>query len=168
MGIPHGPSLSRHPSTELIRFAYSSYRAQMVRRENGRWSIAGMTALHRPHNLGILARNESRREAGAMNSQGDDQDVLDGIENQLRTEDPWLIANFLAFNSVTPSIRPPNGWYWSTPHAGDRRTDRPARTDRPDRTDRRAKERRAALILLVIMLALIAILIAALVWSLLS
>jgi hypothetical protein len=94
-----------------------------------------------------------------MNSQGDEQQVLDSIESQLRTEDPRLIACFLAFNCVTPPIKPLNGWYRSAPHAGHRRTDRPARTDR------RAKAGTAELVLLAIAFMMFAVLIAALVWS---
>jgi Protein of unknown function (DUF3040) len=94
-----------------------------------------------------------------MNSQGDEQQVLDGIESQLRTEDPRLIACFLAFNSVTPPIKPLTGWYRSTPRTGHRHTDRPARTDR------RAKAGTAELALLAIAFIMFAVLVAALVWS---
>jgi hypothetical protein len=53
-----------------------------------------------------------------MNSQSDEQQVLCGIESQLRTEHPQLIASFLAFNGVTPPIKPLNGCYRSTPCTG--------------------------------------------------
>ena len=45
--------------------------------------------------------------------------VLNAVESQLRTEDPQLIACFMAFNSVTRPIRPADGW--DRPAAGEER-----------------------------------------------
>ncbi|MCW2935209.1 MAG: hypothetical protein JWM19_6171 [Actinomycetia bacterium] len=36
--------------------------------------------------------------------------VLSAVESQLRTEDPQIIACFMAFNSVTRPIRPVDDW----------------------------------------------------------
>lgn len=82
-----------------------------------------------------------------MNSRGDDQLVLDAIENQLRTEDPRLIAFFLAFNGASPPIKPLNA------------------RSRPERRDRPAKAGMAELVLLAIAFTLLAAVIATLVWS---
>jgi hypothetical protein len=41
-----------------------------------------------------------------MKSHDGEKAVLHVIESQLRTEDPRLVANFLAFNSVTPQVKP--------------------------------------------------------------
>jgi hypothetical protein len=40
-----------------------------------------------------------------MKSSDGDKAALHAIESQLRTEDPGLVANFLAFNSVTPQVK---------------------------------------------------------------
>jgi hypothetical protein len=45
-----------------------------------------------------------------MNARDHQQVVLNAIENQLRTEDPELIADFMAFNSIGPPIKPLPGW----------------------------------------------------------
>lgn len=44
-----------------------------------------------------------------MNSRDGEKVVLRAIESQLRTEDPQLVACFLAFNSVTPGDEPQEG-----------------------------------------------------------
>ena len=45
-----------------------------------------------------------------MRSADDDHAVLNAVESQLRTEDPQIIACFMAFNSVTRPVRPPGDW----------------------------------------------------------
>ncbi|MCW2930455.1 MAG: hypothetical protein JWM19_1417 [Actinomycetia bacterium] len=45
-----------------------------------------------------------------MRSADDDHAVLNAVESQLRTEDPQIIACFMAFNSVTRPARPPDDW----------------------------------------------------------
>ena len=45
-----------------------------------------------------------------MKSPDDDNVVLNAVESQLRTEDPQIIACFMAFNSVTRPARPPDDW----------------------------------------------------------
>ena len=40
-----------------------------------------------------------------MRPPDDEHMVLNAVESQLRTEDPQLIASFMAFNSVTRTIR---------------------------------------------------------------
>jgi hypothetical protein len=45
-----------------------------------------------------------------MRSADDDHAVLNAVESQLRSEDPQIIACFMAFNSVTRPIRPPGDW----------------------------------------------------------
>lgn len=94
-----------------------------------------------------------------MTSQGNEQEVLDGIENQLRTEDPRLIACFLAFNCDWPPTKRLNGWYWSTPRTGHRHIDQPARTHRS------AKAGTTDLVFLAIAFTMLAVLVATLVWS---
>lgn len=93
-----------------------------------------------------------------MTSKGDEQEVLDGIENQLRTDDPWLIACFLAFDCTPSPTKPLDGWSRSTPHTGHRHIDRPARTNRP------AKVGATELALLAIAFTMLAVLVVTLVW----
>jgi Protein of unknown function (DUF3040) len=58
-----------------------------------------------------------------MSSHDDEQAVLHAVESQLRTEDPQLVACFLAFNSVTPPIRSLTGRHDAGPREKRRRTD---------------------------------------------
>lgn len=50
-----------------------------------------------------------------MNARDHEQVVLNAIESQFRTEDPELIADFMAFSSVAPPIKPLAGWYRPAP-----------------------------------------------------
>jgi hypothetical protein len=61
-----------------------------------------------------------------MNARDHQQGVLNAIEDQFRTEDPELIADFTAFNSIAPPIRPLAGWDRSAPR-GKRRDANPQR-----------------------------------------
>jgi hypothetical protein len=58
-----------------------------------------------------------------MKSSDHEQAVLNAIENQFRTENPQLMADFTAFNSGAPPIKPLHGWHWATPHEKRRRMD---------------------------------------------
>lgn len=82
-----------------------------------------------------------------MSLQGNEQQVLNGIESQLRTENPWLMACFLVYNRVAPRIKPPNLRYRSA------------------RKDRLAKAGKAELIVLAVAFAMLIVLVAALVLS---
>ena len=85
-----------------------------------------------------------------MNARDHQQVVLDAIENQLQTEDPELIADFMAFNSIAPPIKPLAGW------------DRAA----PRRKRRRANPKRSefAIELIAVACALVAVLAGAAAW----
>jgi Protein of unknown function (DUF3040) len=58
-----------------------------------------------------------------MKSSDGEKAVLQAIESQLRTEDPRIVACFLAFNSVTPQFEPqedqhltrPRKHHWANP-----------------------------------------------------
>lgn len=65
-----------------------------------------------------------------MSLQDDEQQVLDAIENQLRTEDPQLMHCFSAFCRVTPPIKPSKGGKRAAPHRKHARRGRRRRTDR--------------------------------------
>ncbi len=54
-----------------------------------------------------------------MRPPDDERVVLNAVESQLRTEDPQLIACFMAFNSVTRPIRDADDW--DRPGAGEER-----------------------------------------------
>jgi Protein of unknown function (DUF3040) len=60
-----------------------------------------------------------------MKSYDGEKSVLHAIESQLRTEDPRLVARFLAFNSVTPQVKSEEGQHLARPrgrrHANPRR-----------------------------------------------
>jgi hypothetical protein len=45
-----------------------------------------------------------------MSLRDNEQRILDAVENQLRTEEPQLIAYFSAFGSTVPLIKPVRGW----------------------------------------------------------
>ena len=45
-----------------------------------------------------------------MSLRDNEQRILDAIENQLRTEEPQLIAYFSAFGGTVPLIKPVRGW----------------------------------------------------------
>jgi hypothetical protein len=61
-----------------------------------------------------------------MNARDHQQGVLNAIADQLRTEDPELIADFMAFNSISPPIKPLAGWDRAT-RRGKRRPAKPNR-----------------------------------------
>jgi hypothetical protein len=50
-----------------------------------------------------------------MKSSDGEKAALHAIESQLRTEDPRLVANFLAFNSVTPQVKLQEGQHLPRP-----------------------------------------------------
>jgi Protein of unknown function (DUF3040) len=57
-----------------------------------------------------------------MNARDHEQVVLNAIESQFRTEDPQLIADFMAFSSIAPPIKPLTGWYRAASQGKRRRT----------------------------------------------
>jgi hypothetical protein len=57
-----------------------------------------------------LARDESRREARReyMSSRDGEQQILDAVATQLRSENPKLTADFMAFTSITRNTNMPS------------------------------------------------------------
>jgi Protein of unknown function (DUF3040) len=89
-----------------------------------------------------------------MKSYDGEKSVLHAIESQLRTEDPRLVARFLAFNSVTPQVKSEEGQHLARP-----------RTRRHANTPRYWLVVRKTLIVVSMLLAVIGI---AMVWLLAS
>jgi hypothetical protein len=69
-------------------------------------SVEVWSAVHGDVSLAIYKVQNLPRERteDGMRTPDDERVVLDAVESQLRTEDPQLIACFLAFNSVTPPL----------------------------------------------------------------
>ena len=86
-----------------------------------------------------------------MKSYDGEKAVLRAIESQLRTEDPRIVACFLAFNSVTPQFEPQEDQHLTRP--------RKRRQANPSRDRLVARE-----VMTASMLALVAMAVATMVW----
>ena len=95
-----------------------------------------------------------------MNSQDDEQRVLDAIENQFRTEDPQLMACFSALGRITQPIKPVRGWGSTGPYG------RKARHGRRRRTGHQEYAIVIEFALVIIAVVLVVLLILGAVWLL--
>ena len=95
-----------------------------------------------------------------MSLQDDEQQVLDAIENQLRTYDPQLMHCFSAFCRVTPPIKPVKGRERPAPHR------RKAQRGRRRRTGRQAYAIVIELVLVIMVIMAVGLLMLGAVWML--
>jgi hypothetical protein len=95
-----------------------------------------------------------------MSSPDDEQRVLEAIEYQLLSEDPQLWDCFSALGSLTPPIKPVNGWWRTVPHRKE------ARRGLRRCTDNQVFAIVIELVLVIIAVVLVVMLILGAVWML--
>jgi hypothetical protein len=107
-----------------------------------------------------------RRRDTDMGLPDDEQRVLDAIEYQLLADDPQLFDCFSALGSLTPPVKPLDGWWSSASHGKKARHRTKARRGPRQATDNQVFRIAFELVLVIIAIVGVVMLILGAVWML--